>query len=121
MTDYLDSLDTLDALCAKNDVRFILPAHGYVLSHCDAAQAAPEQSGDARSDTRGGARRAISALKAHRLKREAKVIAAMKLKPQGSAQDLLPIAYSDVDSKLWPIASRSLTAHIQRIERLKLL
>lgn len=121
MTDYLDSLDTLDALCAKNDVRFILPAHGYVLSHCDAAQAAPEQSGDARSDTRGGARRAISALKAHRLKREAKVTAAMKLKPQGSAQDLLPIAYSDVDSKLWPIASRSLTAHIQRIERLKLL
>lgn len=120
MSAYLESLDQLDALCAGHDLRFILPAHGYVLSHCDAAQGAPENNGDARSDTRGGARRAIAALKTHRLKREAKIIAAMKLKPQGQMQDWLPIAYSDVDSQLWPIAARSLAAHVQRIQKLKL-
>jgi glyoxylase-like metal-dependent hydrolase (beta-lactamase superfamily II) len=31
MIDYLDSLDRLDAMCAEHDIRFILPAHGYVL------------------------------------------------------------------------------------------
>jgi recombination protein RecT len=120
MSAYLESLDKLDALCAQHDLRFILPAHGYVLSHCDATQGAPDSAGDARSDSRGGARRAIAALKAHRLKREARVLAAMKLKPQADLQELLPIAYSDVDSKLWPIASRSLSAHIKRIRDLKL-
>jgi recombination protein RecT len=120
MSDYLDSLDTLHALCKQHDLRFILPAHGYVLNVCDAAQAFPEQRGDAKSDTRGGAARAIAALKAHRLKREAKIIAAMKLKPEGSIEELVPIAYSDVDAKLWPIAARSLAAHVQRIRQLKL-
>jgi recombination protein RecT len=110
----------LHALCKQHDLRFILPAHGYVLNVCDAAQAFPEQRGDAKSDTRGGAARAIAALKAHRLKREAKIIAAMKLKPEGSIEELVPIAYSDVDAKLWPIAARSLTAHVQRIRQLKL-
>ena len=116
MTAYLDSLDTLHALCKQHDLRFILPAHGYALTACDAAQG----QGDANSDTRGGAARVIAALKAHRLKREAKVIAAMKLKPQGTVEDLVPIAYNDVDAKLWPIAARSLTAHVERIHALKL-
>jgi recombination protein RecT len=120
MSDYLASLDTLEALCKQHDLRFILPAHGYVLSHCDAAQAAPEQRGDAKSDTRGGAARAIAALKQHRLRREAKIIAAMKLKPNASTEELVPMAYSDVDAKLWPIAARSLTAHVQRIRDLNL-
>jgi recombination protein RecT len=115
MSDYLDSLDTLASLCKQHDLRFILPAHGYVLSMCDAAQAFPNQYGDAKSDTRGGATRAIAALKAHRLKREAKIIAAMKLKPNASAKELLPIAYDDVDAKLWPMAIRSLVAHQQRL------
>ncbi len=120
MSDYLDSLDILAALCKQHNLRFILPAHGYVLSHCDAAQIASEQHGDAKSDTRGGAARAIAALKAHRLKREAKVIAAMKIKPNASIEELVPIAYNDVDAKLWPIAARSLSAHVQRIRQLKL-
>jgi recombination protein RecT len=123
MTAYLDSLETLQALCQLHDLRFILPAHGHVLSMCDAAQApalpSDELGGQMREsdlhDSRGGAYRAITALKQHRLKREAKIIAAMKLKPGASVEDLLPLAYDDVDSKLWPIASRSLTAHLQRI------
>lgn len=116
MSAYLDSLDSLHNLCEQHDLRFILPAHGHVLSLCDASQGL----GDTHSETRGGAQRAIAVLKAHRLKREAKIIAAMKLKPHSSVDELLPVAYSDVDPKLWPIAARSLTAHMQRIETLQL-
>jgi recombination protein RecT len=117
MTAYLDSLDALSALCQQHDLRFILPAHGYVLSSCNAAQG----KGGVHGDSRGGALRAIASLKTHRLKREAKIIAAMKIQPEGSTEDLLPIAYSDVDAKLWPIAARSLIAHVQRIKALQLV
>jgi recombination protein RecT len=112
MTDYLDSLDALSALCEEHDLRFILPAHGYVLSVCDATH--PDD------DSRGGAARAIAHLKQHRLKREAKIIAAMQQKPGASAEELLPLAYDDVDAKLWPVAARSLLAHKERIDALKL-
>jgi recombination protein RecT len=123
MTAYLDSLETLQALCQLHDLRFILPAHGYVLSMCDPALAPnipstepikPVRESDLH-DARGGAYRAITALKNHRLRREAKIIEAMKMKPGASVEDLLPLAYDDVDAKLWPVASRSLSAHIQRI------
>jgi recombination protein RecT len=116
MTAYLDSLDALAAACDAHDIRFILPAHGYVLSACDARKGS---SGDA-PETVGGARRVIEALKAHRLKREAKVAAAMKIKPGASVEDLVPLAYDDMDSRLWPIAARSLTAHVQRLQALSL-
>jgi recombination protein RecT len=115
MSAYLDALDELHALCEQHDLRFILPAHGYVLSACDA-----RQDSSANSDTQGGAARAILALKAHRLKREAKIIAAMKQKPQANLDDLVPLAYDDVDPKLWPIAMRSLMAHVKRIQELSL-
>ncbi len=119
MTEYLDSLDALTALCERHDLRFILPAHGHVLSVCQAAQTNPSQRGDARSDTVGGAARAITALKTHRLKREAKVLAAMQAKPEGTLEELIPLAYDDVDPKFWPIAARSLAAHKQRLELLQ--
>ncbi|MDR0227087.1 MAG: MBL fold metallo-hydrolase [Burkholderiaceae bacterium] len=97
MRDYIDSLDKLDALCADHDVRFILPAHGYVL---------------------GFARQAIARLKAHRLAREAKVLAAMRQQPDGSVQDWVRLAYDDAPPQLWPIAERSLLAHVERIRAL---
>jgi glyoxylase-like metal-dependent hydrolase (beta-lactamase superfamily II)/8-oxo-dGTP pyrophosphatase MutT (NUDIX family) len=109
MTAYLDSLNTLAAACEQHSIDFILPAHGYVLTRCDG------------TDHTGGAKRAIEELKAHRLKREAKVIAAMRAQPGGSVKDWIPSVYGDVDTKLWPIAERSLTAHVQRIEALGLL
>ncbi|MBT2322087.1 MBL fold metallo-hydrolase [Variovorax paradoxus] len=97
MNAYLDSLDKLDALCAAGDIHFILPAHGYVL---------------------GAARAAIAHLKAHRLKREAKIAAAMQRLPQGTPEDWLPIAYDDVPERMWPVAARSLAAHVERILQL---
>jgi recombination protein RecT len=109
MTAYLQSLDVLAAACDEHQIDFILPAHGYVLTHCDGI------------DHTGGARRAIQALKTHRLKREAEVIAAMRAQPSGGAKDWLPLVYGDVDAKLWPVAERSLSAHVQRIEALGLL
>lgn len=94
MADYLDSLDRLDALCAQHGIEFILPAHGYVL---------------------GDARGAIAHLKAHRLAREAKVLAALEALPGGSMDDWVAHAYADVPERIWPVAQRSLLAHLERI------
>ena len=98
MADYLDSLDRLDALCAEHNVEFILPAHGHVLG-----------------GPINGARSAIAKLKAHRLAREAKVLAAMQALPDGSMEDWVQHAYDDVPPRMWPVAQRSLLAHVERI------
>jgi glyoxylase-like metal-dependent hydrolase (beta-lactamase superfamily II)/8-oxo-dGTP pyrophosphatase MutT (NUDIX family) len=95
MNDYLDSLDLLAHECQAHQLAFILPAHGYVL---------------------GFASQAIAQLKAHRLKREAKVIAAMRALPHGSLTDWVAHAYDDVPERLWPVAARSLQAHVERIQ-----
>ena len=98
MTDYLDSLDALNAACDRHAIEFILPAHGYVL---------------------GSAKDAITRLKAHRLQREAKVMAAMLSCPNGSMDDWVALAYDDVPQRMWPVAQRSLLAHVQRLEALQ--
>jgi glyoxylase-like metal-dependent hydrolase (beta-lactamase superfamily II) len=99
MTAYLDSLDALAAACARHGIEFILPAHGYVL---------------------GFAPQAIAHLKAHRLQREARVLAAMRQRPGGTLEDWVELAYADVPPRMWPVAQRSLQAHVQRIEALQL-
>ena len=98
MTAYLDSLDRLAHLCAGEDLRFILPAHGYVL-------------GDAASQ--------IARLKAHRLAREAKILAAMQARPEGSMDDWVALAYDDVPERVWPLAKRSMLAHVERLRALQ--
>lgn len=100
MRDYLDSLDKLAVLCAAQGVEFVLPAHGYVL---------------------GDALGVIARLKAHRLAREAKVLAAMRQQPEGSVQDWVALAYADTPTALWKLAERSLMAHVERIRALGLL
>ncbi|MCY1167725.1 MAG: MBL fold metallo-hydrolase [Pseudomonadota bacterium] len=99
MTAYLDSLDNLSAACDAHGIDFILPAHGYVL---------------------GEAKTAIAQLKDHRLKREAKVLAVMQANPQGTLDDWVPLAYDDVHERIWPIAKRSLLAHVERIQALNM-
>jgi hypothetical protein len=81
--------------CRTHNLAFILPAHGYVL---------------------GFAEQAITQLKAHRLKREAKVLAAMQALPHGSLNEWVALAYDDVPERLWPVAARSLQAHVDRIQ-----
>ena len=94
MGDYLDSLDLLAEACKSDTLEFILPAHGHVL---------------------GFAHQAITQLKAHRLKREAKIAAAMQALPHGSLQEWVEKAYDDVPPRLWPVAARSLQAHVDHI------
>ena len=98
MTAYLDSLDLLSRACNDHEIDFILPAHGHVL---------------------GEAPQAIAQLRAHRLKREAKVAAAMQARPDGTLQDWVALAYDDTDPRLWPIALRSLQAHVDRLNALR--
>lgn len=97
MTDYLNSLDLLSAACAEHDIDFILPAHGYVIRQ---------------------ASQAIAHLKAHRLKREAKVRTAMQAIPGGTMDDWVAIAYDDVSPKLWGLAKRSMLAHVERLQKI---
>lgn len=98
MTAYLASLDALSAACDEHQIEFILPAHGHVL---------------------GAAKQAIAQLKAHRLMREAKVAAAMTARPEGTMNDWLAMVYDDTDPRLWPVAMRSLQAHVDRIVALR--
>ncbi|MGS5085316.1 MBL fold metallo-hydrolase [Hydrogenophaga sp. A37] len=112
MGDYLDSLDKLDRLCEAHEVEFILPAHGHVLG--DLKQTADNPS----APEHGGARGAIAHLKAHRLAREAKVARAMQAQPEGTMDDWVKLAYDDVPERLWPVAKRSLLAHVERLQSL---
>ena len=98
MTAYLESLDRLDAACAEQSVEYILPAHGHVL---------------------GAARQVIAHLKAHRLAREAKVLAVMKADPDGTLDDWVARAYDDVPERIWPVAKRSLLAPALRIQAMR--
>ncbi len=99
MTAYLDSLDQLNKACAEHALEFILPAHGYVIGGYEGEAAA-----------------AIARLKAHRLRREAKILQAMQSQPHGTLDDWLAQAYADVPERMWPVAKRSLIAHVERIE-----
>jgi recombination protein RecT len=99
MTVYLDSLDVLSAACSEHQIEFILPAHGHVIGGFS-----------------GEASAAIAQLKAHRLAREAKVVQAMQAQPEGTLDQWLEQVYDDVPTRMWPVAKRSLLAHIERIE-----
>ena len=100
MSAYLDSLDRLATVCEQDNIEFILPAHGHVI---------------------GFAAGAIAQLKAHRLRREAQVLAAMRSAPQAGPDAWVALAYDDTAEALWPLAKRSLAAHVQRIGQLALL
>jgi recombination protein RecT len=95
MTDYLESLDRLDACCVDLGLDYIAPAHGYVLHQ---------------------ARRQIAKLKAHRLQRESKVMRALQTLPDGNLDDWVRLAYDDVPERIWPVAKRSLEAHVIRLK-----
>ena len=95
---YLASLQKLaDACRAAGNLGFILPAHGYALAQ-------PLQ--------------VIEKLCAHRMAREAKVKAAMARSPDGTPEDWVAIAYADTPQALWPVAKRSLLAHVEHIRGL---
>jgi len=59
---------------------------------------------------------AIERLIAHRLGREAKVLAMLQRVGPGTLDELVPAAYDDVKPALFPVAKRSLLAHLQKLE-----
>ena len=90
MRDYLIALERL----LKLPFDYILPAHGWVL---------------------GFAHDAIQQLIAHRLKREAKVMAAVRSTGGGTMDELVKVVYDDVDKIMHPVAKRSLYAHLDKL------
>ena len=98
MHAYLQALDTLADACRQYQVDYLLPAHGKVMAQ-------PLE--------------VIAQLKAHRLRREAKVEAAMLALPDAGPDSWVRLAYDDVDARLWPLALRSLLAHVERIRLLR--
>ena len=102
MGDYLASLDKLMSLTREFQVEFILPAHGHVLGNVWGEDFS--------------ALHCLNQLKAHRLAREAKVRKAMQQQPDGSLDDWLPLVYGDVPKSIWPVAKRSLMAHVEHIQ-----
>ncbi|MSP62107.1 MAG: MBL fold metallo-hydrolase [Myxococcales bacterium] len=86
---YLASLERLRAL----DARWLLPSHGPPVDD-------PE--------------RLLAFYVAHRLQREARVVAALALGAAPVAE-LVPRAYPDVAPAIWPLAARSLLAHLLKL------
>jgi len=91
MRDYLDSLERLKSL----DLAALAPGHGPLI----------ESPNDV-----------VDWLIDHRLQREGKVIAALEAHPGLALMDLVPFVYTDVDAKLYRLASRSLLAHLLKLE-----
>jgi len=92
MTAYLGSLRRLDALGRCR----ILPGHGNAIEESTVA---------------------IRALIEHRLAREKKVIANLRRDSAVTLDMLVRSVYTDVDPGLQRIATRSLLAHLQKLER----
>lgn len=90
MKAYLTSLATLKSLGA----RALVPSHGKVLHDADAV---------------------VDHYIAHRMAREAKVIAGLDDGP-ATMDELLARVYADTPKVLWPLAARSLEAHLRKLE-----
>lgn len=92
MAIYLDSLRRLRTLVDEG-ARWLLPAHGPAIA--DAAGK-------------------LDFYLAHRLEREARVLAALDSEPR-SVAELVPLAYPDVPPAIYPLAARSLLAHLLKL------
>jgi len=92
MKTYIESLELLNSY----DIDRLAPAHGNLISE---------------------PKTIVNATIAHRLKREAKVINAMKTLPDCSVKELVSTVYSDTPSFLHPIAEFSLLAHLIKLQK----
>ena len=90
MQAYLRSLERLLDL----DLAIIAPGHGYLIGEPHAE---------------------VRRLIAHRLRREAKVLAALVAAVEASVDELVRAVYDDVDPRLHAPAARSLAAHLHKL------
>jgi glyoxylase-like metal-dependent hydrolase (beta-lactamase superfamily II)/8-oxo-dGTP pyrophosphatase MutT (NUDIX family) len=89
MSAYLASLHKLKTL----DVDYFAPGHGFLMAN-------PHD--------------VLERLLAHRLKREQKVLSALRSLGSATIAELLPVAYGDVPIQRHQMASRSLLAHLEK-------
>lgn len=92
MIEYLASLERLAAAAPGA----LLPAHGPMIP-----------DGEAK----------LAAYREHRLARERKIIDALASARRASAEELVPLAYTDTPTPFWPLAVRSTLAHLLKLER----
>jgi glyoxylase-like metal-dependent hydrolase (beta-lactamase superfamily II) len=90
MAAYIASLRELSG----RDLDWLAPGHGFLMAQ-------PAQ--------------AMQAIVAHRLRREAKVVAALRELGAADADALLARVYDDVPQRLLAMALRSLTAHLHKL------
>jgi glyoxylase-like metal-dependent hydrolase (beta-lactamase superfamily II)/8-oxo-dGTP pyrophosphatase MutT (NUDIX family) len=90
MRAYIASLRALMSL----DLDWLAPGHGFLMAE---------------------PRAAFEAIVAHRLRREAKVAAALAALGPASPEQLLATVYADVPQQLHAVALRSLTAHLLKL------
>jgi glyoxylase-like metal-dependent hydrolase (beta-lactamase superfamily II)/8-oxo-dGTP pyrophosphatase MutT (NUDIX family) len=90
MRAYLASLEMLLA----EDLAILAPGHGYLI---------------------GRPHREVTRLIAHRMAREAKVVAAMQKLGPATLDALVPVVYEDVSPRLFQVAARSLSAHLDKL------
>jgi glyoxylase-like metal-dependent hydrolase (beta-lactamase superfamily II)/8-oxo-dGTP pyrophosphatase MutT (NUDIX family) len=90
MAAYIASLREL----SLRDLEWLAPGHGFLMAQ-------PAQ--------------AMQGIVAHRLRREAKVVAAMRALGPADADALLARVYDDVQPRLLAMAMRSLTAHLHKL------
>lgn len=91
MAAYLASLEKLLSL---EGLQWFAPGHGFLMA---------EPQGEVRK------------IVAHRLAREAKVVAALQAAGEATAEELVPTVYGDVPASRHAIAARSLTAHLIKL------
>lgn len=91
MTAYLDSLRDL----RQQEISSIAPGHGPLFHNPQAV---------------------IDGLIAHRLQREARVLAALRDHDNRTSLELVPHVYPDIDTRLYSLAERSLLAHLLKLE-----
>jgi glyoxylase-like metal-dependent hydrolase (beta-lactamase superfamily II) len=92
MHAYLESLARLK----DEKLRAIAPGHGELIEEPYAA---------------------IDAMIAHRLRRESRVMDALRAHPDRTSHELVVHVYADVNAELHPVAERSLLAHLLKLAR----
>ena len=91
MRVYLDSLRRLQ----REYLAWFAPGHGFLMDK-------PQE--------------ALERLLIHRLTRENKVLNALRAAGEVALEQLLPAVYDDVSARLYPVASRSLLAHLIKLK-----
>jgi len=91
MRVYLESLRQLQ----REDIAWFAPGHGFLM---DKTQEVLER------------------LLIHRLTRENKVLNAVREAGEATLEALVPVAYDDVQARVYPVASRSLLAHLIKLK-----